>query len=126
MVIASAAEPPLLAPSSSLGVFLDFDDVNRYFNPPRDIPKLGYEIEATTFAELTGTLRPREILMAYGSPYGSHYVAGHVTRGDRLLEFQKDWWFPPTFYAVDVRKALQGFDRPLSTREVAGLLGQSP
>lgn len=63
-----------------------------------------------------------EIIIVYGRPCGSHEVARHVTSEERMLDFERDWWITPQYYAVDVRKVIGGFDTPLSKKELASLL----
>ncbi len=106
-------------------VFVDFDPSSRYYNPPEEVPKLGYELRPGTYAELRAQLRPRELIIAHGNPYGTHLVAGHVTCEERMMEFEMEWWIAPKYYAVDFRKLMSGFDVSLSEREIRKLLGRT-
>jgi hypothetical protein len=104
-------------------IVLQFAPAHRYYKNPSEIPKLGYLLKPGPYNDLLAQLRPREIIIAYGHPYGSHEVAGHITSEERMLDFERDWWIAPQYYAVDVRKVIGGFDTPLSKREIAALLG---
>jgi hypothetical protein len=106
-------------------IVTNFDPVNRYYNPPTDVPRLGYRLVPGTYSELTAQLRPRELLLAYGNPRGTYECAGHVTCEERMLEFEHSWWIAPEYYAVEFHKLLGGFDQPLSNGEVQRLLGRS-
>jgi TIR domain len=99
---------------------------HRYYNPPDDVPRLGYQLPAAGFLEMVQGLRPREVLMAYARPYGTHASAAHVTDEERMLEIERDWHIAPDYFAVDVKKLLSGFDAPLPDRELRELLGTNP
>ena len=98
---------------------------HRYYNPPDDIPRLGYKLPASGFATMVERLRPREVLMAYASPYGTYKSAAHVTDEERMLEIERDWQVAPRYFAVDVQKLVGGFNTPLSDKELRILLGRS-
>lgn len=98
---------------------------HRYFNPPGEVPRIGYQLRSGTFAELQSQLRPREVILAYGRPYGTHEIAAHVMSEERMLELERDFWLPPDYFAVDVRKALAGFDNPLTQKDLESLLGKN-
>jgi hypothetical protein len=100
-----------------------FAPANRHYNKPYEIPQVGYLLKPGPYSDLVAQLRPREIIIAYGQPYGSHEVAGHITSEERMLEFERDWWIAPQYYGVDVRKLIAGFDIPLSKKELGALLG---
>ena len=106
-------------------IVTDFEPVNRYYNPPTDVPRLGYRLVPGTYSELTSQLRPRELLLAYGNPRGTYECAGHVTCEERMLEFEHSWWIAPEYYAVEFHKLLGGFDNSLSEAEIQKLLGLS-
>jgi hypothetical protein len=95
---------------------------HRYYRPPEVIPKLGYELRAAGFSEMMGQLRPREVIIAFSRASASHDCAAHVTDEERMLEIEKDWLFPPHYYAVDVRKLLGGFNIRLPENELRQLL----
>jgi hypothetical protein len=99
--------------------------VHRYYNPPDDIPRLGYQLPAAGFAEMVQQLRPREVLMAYSTPFGTHASAAHVMDEERMLEIERDWHLAPDYFAIDVRKLLSGFDTPLPDRELRLLLDRN-
>lgn len=107
-------------------VVTEFHHINRYYNPPTDVPSLGYRLEPGTYAVLTAQLRPRELLLAYGNPRGTYECAGHVTCEERMLEFEYSWWIAPEYYAIEFHKLLRGFDEPLLKDELERLLGRSP
>lgn len=107
-------------------IFTDFEPVNRYYNPPAEIPRLGYRLQPGTYGELVAQLRPRELLLAYGNPRGSYKCAGHVTCEERMLEFEHSWWIAPEYYAVEFNKLLSGFDTSLTDADVRKLLGLPP
>jgi hypothetical protein len=98
---------------------------HRYYNPPDDIPRFGYELPAAGFAAMVAKLRPREVLIAYARPYGTHTSAAHVTDEERMLEIERDWHLAPQYFAVDVRKVIGGFDRPVPDKELRALLGEA-
>jgi hypothetical protein len=103
-------------------IVLEFKPVNRYYNPPADIPRFGYRLQPGTYDDLASQLRPRELLMAYGNPRGTYECAGHVTCEERMLEFEHSWLLAPEYYAVEFHKLLPGFDTPLSDSEIRRLL----
>jgi hypothetical protein len=96
---------------------------HRYYNPPEQIPQLGYKLCPSGFLEMASQLRPREVLIAYAKPVGTYYAAAHVTDEERMLELEKDWVFAPSYFAVDVQKLLGGFDEKLPESELCALLG---
>lgn len=96
---------------------------HRYYNPPGNIPEFGYELKPGSFDELATQLRSREVIIAYGDPYGTHYSAAHIPCEERMLELEKDWNSAPRYFAVDIRKLVGGFDLPMPSDEIAELLG---
>lgn len=104
-------------------IILQFAPAHRHYKKPYEIPQLGSFLKPGPYNDLVAQVRPREIIIAYGRPYGSHEVARHVTSEERMLDFERDWWIAPQYYAVDVRKVIGGFDTPLSKKELASLLG---
>ena len=98
-----------------------FRRLNRYYNPPDEIPKKGYLLEPGTYNELCSQMRPRELLMAYGNPRGQYKTAGHVTSEERMMEFEYSWWIAPAYYAVEYSKVMDGFDEKLNHEEIVHL-----
>jgi len=99
---------------------------HRYYKRPEEIPKLGYELRPGGFSEMVSQLRPREIIIAYFSPNGTYDVATHVTDEERMLGLEKDSPIEPSYFAVDVRKVIGGFDQELPESELRALLGYAP
>ncbi|MEO8630127.1 MAG: toll/interleukin-1 receptor domain-containing protein [Betaproteobacteria bacterium] len=106
-------------------IVTSFDPAHRYYDPPDDVPRLGYRLRPGTYGDLIAQLRPRELLLAFGNPRGTYECAGHVTSEERMLEFERSWWIAPEYYAVEFHKLLPGFGVSLSKTEVQKLLGQA-
>lgn len=106
------------------GIVSDFAPTHRFYNPPGELPRLGYRLVPGTYGQLVDQLRARELILAYGSPHASYECAGHVTSEGRMLEFERAWWIAPEYYAVEFHKLLDGFDQPLTDGEINKLLGR--
>ena len=88
------------------------DDAHRYFNPPTDLPQLGYRFESSQgFNRITEQLRPREILFAFWRHNNGHYCACHIGSEARFLQIAED--ASVQFFAVDRNKVELGLDPPL-------------
>ena len=71
---------------------------------------------------MAAQLRAREVLIAHGRPYHSYACAAHVTDEERMLEIVRDWCEAPIYYAVDVKKLIEGFDKPIPKDELRALV----
>lgn len=95
-----------------------FTYAHRYLKDPSQVPQIGYELEHGTFNHLLSQLRRQEIIITYGRPYGTYEVACHVMDEERMLELEKDFDIPPTYYAVALQNVIDGFDTPIPKEEL--------
>jgi hypothetical protein len=99
-----------------------YRDVNRYYNPPEDMPRLGRLLTPGSYEHLLAQTRRGEMIFAYGRQAPVNYFAAcHITSQSRLDEVQRDWKADPTFYAVAAEKVIPGLDTPLSNSELESL-----
>jgi hypothetical protein len=90
----------------------DIDRTHRYYNPPRDIPILGYRFpNGTSYAKAVSQLRERELLFAYWQHLSGYWCACHLASEERFFNVARD--AEVELYAVDRLKVEHGFDEPL-------------
>jgi len=91
--------------------------INRYFNPPERISKIGRQVNGKEFVELVSQLRQDEVLMGiYRNQLGA-LLATHLHSRKRMNEMEGLWAPSKGYYAVGRLDANEGLDNKVPADE---------
>ena len=87
--------------------------VNRYFNPPHEIPAIGRSLTKGSFNDLMAQLQEGEALFGLYTNQVQALVATHLDSEGRMTEMEELYAPSNGYYAVPIVKANKGLDYPI-------------
>ena len=89
--------------------------MNRYFNPPEDLPILGRHLKVGPFSNLVGQLRESEALFGLYSNHAGALVATHLHSPARMDEMDSLYAPAEGYYALGIVRANEGLNERIPT-----------
>jgi hypothetical protein len=87
--------------------------LNRYFNPPRDVPTLGSELQGTVWRDLTVQLRNDDVLVGlYRNRVTGNLIATHLHSEARFDEMEA-LYSREGYFAMGLQAANSGMDHKI-------------